>query len=263
MSQETAKTPKIKLSSITKAFDVNGARESVLESVNVVANSGEYISIIGPSRCGKSTLLNIIAGLDDADGGMVEMESDASSVRLGRIGYMQQKDLLLPWRSVIDNTILGLELHGHTKKEARQRAFDLVEIFGLKGFEHQYPQALSGGMRQRAAFLRTMLINQDVILLDEPFGALDALTRVQMQEWLLRVWESLNKTIVLITHDVDEALLLSDRIYLMTARPGRAALALDVNLPRPRRYDMVTTQAFSELKARLMTPLRLQIQAAS
>ena len=107
-----------------------------------------------------------------------------------------------------------------------------------------------------------MLIDQDVILLDEPFGALDALTRVQMQEWLLRVWESLNKTIVLITHDVDEALLLSDRIYLMTARPGRAALALDVNLPRPRRYDMVTTQAFSELKARLMTPLRLQIQAA-
>jgi ABC-type nitrate/sulfonate/bicarbonate transport system ATPase subunit len=221
----------------------------------VVANSGEFISIIGPSGCGKSTLLNIIAGLDDADGGMVEMESDASSVRLGRIGYMQQKDLLLPWRSVIDNTILGLELHGHTKKEARQRAFDLVEIFGLKGFEKQYPFALSGGMRQRAAFLRTMLLDQDVILLDEPFGALDALTRVQMQEWLLELWDSLRKTIILITHDVDEAILLSDRVYVLTARPGRVKMVLDIGLPRPRNYELVTTYAFMELKSMLLANL--------
>ena len=183
------------------------------------------------------------------------MEGDATSVRLGSIGYMQQKDLLMPWRSVLDNTILGLELHGLTKKEARQRALDLVETFGLKGFERQYPFALSGGMRQRAAFLRTMLLDQDVILLDEPFGALDALTRVQMQEWLLELWESLRKTIILITHDVDEAILLSDRVYVLTARPGRVKMVLDIGLPRPRSYQSVTTSAFMELKSMLLATL--------
>jgi len=176
---------------------------------------------------------------------------------------MQQKDLLLPWRSVLDNTILGLELKGVPRRQAREQAQEYTEEFGLKGFENQYPYALSGGMRQRAAFLRTMLMDQDVILLDEPFGALDALTRVQMQEWLLQIWESLNKTIVLITHDVDEALLLSDRVYLMTARPGRATLTLDVDLHRPRNYEMVTTPEFSALKAQLMGPLRSQIQSAA
>ena len=183
------------------------------------------------------------------------MEGDASSVRLGSIGYMQQKDLLMPWRSVLDNTILGLELHGLTKNEARRRALDLVETFGLKGFERQYPFALSGGMRQRAAFLRTMLLDQDVILLDEPFGALDALTRVQMQEWLLELWESLRKTIILITHDVDEAILLSDRVYVLTARPGRVKMVLDIGLPRPRSYQSVTTSAFMELKSMLLATL--------
>jgi ABC-type nitrate/sulfonate/bicarbonate transport system ATPase subunit len=173
---------------------------------------------------------------------------------------MQQKDLLLPWRTVLDNTTLGLELKGLSKKQAREQALEYTEAFGLKGFEHQYPFALSGGMRQRAAFLRTMLMDQDVVLLDEPFGALDALTRIQMQEWLLQLWESLNKTIVLITHDVDEALLLSDRVYLMSARPGRATLVLDVDLPRPRHYDMVTMPDFSVLKAQLMEPLRAQSQ---
>lgn len=261
MPTDTAPSPKILAKSVHKSFLIDGSRTDVLSEVDLMVNMGEFVSIIGPSGCGKSTLLNIIAGLDEPDSGAVEI-SDIGHNRLGKTGYMQQKDLLLPWRSVLDNTILGLELRGVSRKQAREQALEYTEVFGLKGFEHQYPHALSGGMRQRAAFLRTMLIDQDVILLDEPFGALDALTRVQMQEWLLRVWESLNKTIVLITHDVDEALLLSDRIYLMTARPGRAALALDVNLPRPRRYDMVTTQAFSELKARLMTPLRLQIQAA-
>ncbi len=147
------------------------------------------------------------------------------------------------------------------RRQARARALELTEEFGLKGYEHQYPFTLSGGMRQRAAFLRTMLMGQDVVLLDEPFGALDALTRVQMQEWLLQLWESLNKTIVLITHDVDEALLLSDRVYLLSARPGQVTLVLDVPLPRPRHYDMVTSPEFSALKAKLMEPLRSQIQS--
>ena len=264
MSTDTSVRPKIRIESVHKSFVIGGQREAVLDGVDLVVNEGEFVSIIGPSGCGKSTLLNIIAGLDQPDSGTVELAGERSQDegrRLGRTGYMQQKDLLLPWRSVLDNTVLGLELRGVPKWQARQRALEFTDAFGLKGFENQYPFALSGGMRQRAAFLRTMLLDQDVILLDEPFGALDALTRLQMQEWLLSLWEELNKTIVLITHDVDEALLLSDRVYLLTARPGRVTMALDVPLPRPRHYEMVTTPEFSALKARLMEPLRSQIEA--
>ena len=267
MATETAVEPKIRIGSIHKSYFIDGAQQEVLAGVDLVVNAGEFVSIVGPSGCGKSTLLNIIAGLDQPDSGSVELASErpgellkTAGERLGRTGYMQQKDLLLPWRSVLDNTILGLELKGLSKKQAREQALEYTEAFGLKGFEHHYPFTLSGGMRQRAAFLRTMLMDQDVVLLDEPFGALDALTRIQMQEWLLQLWESLSKTIVLITHDVDEALLLSDRVYLMSARPGRATLVLDVDLPRPRHYDMVTTPDFSTLKAHLMEPLRAQTQ---
>ncbi|PKB58103.1 MAG: hypothetical protein BZY83_08830 [SAR202 cluster bacterium Casp-Chloro-G2] len=262
--------PKIRIESVNKSYVIDGQQQAVLNGIDLTVNEGEFVSIIGPSGCGKSTLLNIIAGLDQPDSGSVELSGvtgDAISGdgfgggRLGQTGYMQQKDLLLPWRSVLDNTILGLELRGMPKRQARERALEFTEEFGLKGFEHQYPYALSGGMRQRAAFLRTMLLDQDVVLLDEPFGALDALTRVQMQEWLLQLWESVNKTIVLITHDVDEALLLSDRVYLLTARPGKTALALEVGLPRPRHYDMVTSSEFAALKSSLMGPLRSQVLA--
>jgi len=259
MRPESATPPKIELASIYKSFDVNGSPESVLEDVNLVAGAGEFVSVIGPSGCGKSTLLNIIAGLEDADAGSVMLDGDLHGQRLGQrlgqIGYMQQKDLLLPWRSVLDNTIMGLELNGSSRKDARSRALELMETFGLKGFERQYPFALSGGMRQRAAFMRTMLLDQEVILLDEPFGALDALTRVQMQEWLMELWGSMKKTIVLITHDVDEALLLSDRVYVLTARPARVKLVLDVGLGRPRNYQAVTTPEFVELKAQLLATL--------
>ncbi|NQW22897.1 MAG: ABC transporter ATP-binding protein [SAR202 cluster bacterium] len=262
MSADTAVQPKIKIESVCKSYVIGGEREDVLTGVDMTVHAGEFVSIIGPSGCGKSTLLNIIAGLDRPDSGSVELFGDTTSDtkgRLGQTGYMQQKDLLLPWRSVLDNTILGLELKGVPRRQAREQALEFTEAFGLKGFEDQYPFALSGGMRQRASFLRTMLMNQDVVLLDEPFGALDALTRIQMQEWLLQLWESLNKTIVLITHDVDEALLLSDRVYLLSARPGQVTMVLDVPLPRPRRYNMVTSPEFSVFKAQLMEPLWSQI----
>ena len=259
MRPETETSPKIEVASLYKSFDVNGSPEPVLEDVSIVANAGEFVSVIGPSGCGKSTLLNIIAGLEDADAGSVMLDGDLHGQRLGQrlgqIGYMQQKDLLLPWRSVLDNTIMGLELNGSSRRDARSRALDLMETFGLNGFEQQYPFALSGGMRQRAAFMRTMLLDQEVILLDEPFGALDALTRVQMQEWLSELWDSMKKTIVLITHDVDEALLLSDRIYVLTARPATVKLVLDVGLRRPRSYQAVTTSEFMEYKARLLATL--------
>ncbi len=247
--------PKIWADSIYKSYMVDGKREPVLAGVQLTVNPGELVTIIGPSGCGKSTLLNIIAGLDQPDAGTVEMDGDPDRMRLGNIGYMQQKDLLLPWRTVLDNAALGLEIQGLPHRQARSRALELTSLFGLEGFEHQYPFALSGGMRQRAAFLRTMLLDQGVVLLDEPFGALDALTRVQMQEWLMELWEKLNKTIVLITHDVEEAILLSDRVYVLTARPAEISMVMEVGLSRPRDFKKVTDPDFVELKSNLLALL--------
>jgi len=255
MTSDTDTTTKIRVESLDKSFNVDGYRQLVLDDIQLTVGEGEFVSIIGPSGCGKSTLLNIVAGLD-SHSGTVTVGGDQGVSALGRVGYMQQKDLLLPWRTVLDNAILGLELHGVPRRQARTRALELTEFFGLKGFENQYPYALSGGMKQRAAFLRTMLMDQEIVLLDEPFGALDALTRVQMQEWLLELWDSLRKTIVLITHDMDEAILLSDRVYVLTQRPGRVTLVLDVDLPRPRSYEQVTEPQFARLKSRLLEPLR-------
>lgn len=256
MTNRSSTYPKLQVESLSKSFAVEGHREPVLDAVDLAVQPGEFISIIGPSGCGKSTLLNIVAGLDQPDAGSVALDGDIAASRLGQVGYMQQKDLLLPWRTVLDNAILGLELRGIPRSEARQRALELTEAFGLSGFEGQYPFALSGGMRQRAAFLRTMLMGQDLVLLDEPFGALDALTRVQMQEWLLELWDSMNSTIVLITHDVDEAVLVSDRVYVLTSRPGQIKMVLDVDLPRPRTYESVTQESFTALKAKLLASLR-------
>ena len=227
-----------------------------MEGVDLCVNKGEFVGIIGPSGCGKTTLLNTIVGLEQSDAGTVELDGVLARDRLGQLGYMQQKDLLMPWRTVLDNAILGLEINGVPRPEARNRALELVDAFGLRGFERHFPYTLSGGMRQRAAFLRTVLVGRDVMLLDEPFGALDSITRVQMQEWLMELWSSLEKTIVLVTHDVDEALLLSDRVYVLTSRPGKVRMVLDVNLPRPRHYSIVTGGPFMALKARIVATLR-------
>ena len=246
----------VRLEGVSKSFRQGGRTLSVLEEVSLSLSPGEFISVIGPSGCGKSTLLNIIAGLEEPTVGTVRLSGDGAGRRLGHVGYMHQKDLLLPWRTVLDNAILGLEVQGVRRAEARRRALDLTERFGLGGFEHHYPFALSGGMRQRAAFLRTMLTERSLILLDEPFGALDALTRSQMQEWLLDLWEGSGKSIILVTHDVDEALFLSDRVYVLTARPGRVKLVLETPLPRPRRYELVTQEPFIALKTELLASLR-------
>lgn len=263
MAQEavsgTTTRPKIWADSVYKSYMVDGKREQVLDGVELTVNTGELVSIIGPSGCGKSTLLNIIAGLDRPDAGTVELDGDRDGDRLGKVGYMQQKDLLLPWRTVLDNATLGLELQGVPRSQARSRALELTTLFGLKGFEYQYPFALSGGMRQRAAFLRTMLLDQDVVLLDEPFGALDALTRVQMQEWLMELWNALKKTIILITHDVEEAILLSDRIYVLSVRPAGVTMVMEVDLPRPRNSKDVTDSDFIQLKSRLLALLHTEI----
>ena len=247
---------KIRLQGLYVSFGVDGRRVSVLEEIDFYVANREFVSIIGPSGCGKTTVLNTIAGLAQPDTGVVELDGSPADHRLGLVGYMQQKDLLMPWRTVLDNATLGLEIHGVPRKEARVRAFQLLDAFGLRGFEKQYPYALSGGMRQRAAFLRTVLVTKDVMLLDEPFGALDAITRTQMQEWLMELWDSLGKTIVLVTHDVDEALLLSDRVYVLTARPGKVRKVVEVELPRPRSYRMITDDPFIELKRDVVAALR-------
>jgi len=257
--QDSACTsPKIELKGIGKAFAMDGRVLPVLQGIDLCVYPGEFVSVIGPSGCGKSTLLNIIAGLEEPSRGAVRLEGKEAPGRLGAIGYMHQKDLLLPWRTVLDNAVLGLELRGVGRSQARRQAQELMDSFGLAGFEDSYPHLLSGGMRQRAAFLRTVLADQDVILLDEPFGALDALTRASMQEWLLGLWESWQKTVVLVTHDVEEAVLLSDRVYVLTARPGKVKAVLPVDLPRPRRYEMTTTRAFVEVKTQVMAEVRGQ-----
>ena len=178
------------------------------------------------------------------------------SGRVGLVGYMPQKDLLLPWRTVLDNVVLGLEIMGVPRAEARAEALPLFDEFGLAGFESAYPYALSGGMRQRAAFMRTVMFNKSVLVLDEPFGALDALTRASMQEWLLGLWAKLKLTILLVTHDVEEAVLLSDRVYVMSGRPGEIRAEVAVDLPRPRTYELAATPAFMERKLDILRTLR-------
>ncbi len=241
---------------VSKTFERDGQPLPALANICFHADEGEFVSIIGPSGCGKSTFLNIIAGLDEPTSGKLSIRGMDADARLGSVGYMQQKDLLMPWRSVLDNAALGLELRGVPKRERRRRTREHLRRFGLDGFENAYPHQLSGGMRQRAAFLRTALASQDALLLDEPFGALDALNRTQIHQWLIGLWESMGKTIVLVTHDVDEAILLSDRVYVMSARPGVMKTVERVNLPRPRSVDVYATPSFMRLKAALLTSIR-------
>jgi ABC-type nitrate/sulfonate/bicarbonate transport system ATPase subunit len=221
----------------------------VLQDVSVRVAPGEFVSVIGPSGCGKSSLLTILTGLLRPLSGQVLVDGVDVTGHVGLTGYMPQKDLLLPWRSVLDNAAIGLEMRGMGRRDARREAMRWFGRFGLEGFERAYPSALSGGMRQRTALLRTFLAGRDILLLDEPLGALDAITRMDMQQWLLDVWESLGKTIVLVTHDVDEALFLSQRVYVMTPRPGRIAAEIAVDIPRPRdHHAVVTSPRFAELK---------------
>jgi ABC-type nitrate/sulfonate/bicarbonate transport system ATPase subunit len=248
---------KLTIEGLSKTYRGAGGGENVtaLRDVGIEIGDGEFVSIVGPSGCGKSTLFNIIAGLVKPSSGRVLLDGDQPDDLLGRVGYMPQRDLLMPWRTVLDNTTLGLELNGMKKKEAHKVALGEFGRFGLAGFEKQWPAKLSGGMKQRAALLRTFLAGRDLMLLDEPFGALDALTRAQMQEWLLDVWQEDRKTILFVTHDVEEAIYLSDRVYVMSGRPGRVSLCVDIDLSRPRPPEVTMEPEFLELKQKLLRPL--------
>jgi ABC-type nitrate/sulfonate/bicarbonate transport system ATPase subunit len=226
----------------------DGVTVQALAPTSVDIPSGTFVSIIGPSGCGKTTLFNIIAGLDRPTEGHVQLAGQDCTGQQGLVGYMLQKDLLLPWRTILGNIVLGLEIAGVGRKDRESLAHRFLAHYGLAGFEGHYPSQLSGGMRQRAALLRTILFNREVLLLDEPFGALDALTRARMQEWLLDLWDDLGKTVLFVTHDIDEAIYLSDVVYVMSPRPGRVVARIDVDLARPRKPAVVTSPRFIELK---------------
>jgi ABC-type nitrate/sulfonate/bicarbonate transport system ATPase subunit len=261
----SATTTKLTVENVSKTYRGAGGGENVtaLRDVGIEIGDGEFVSIVGPSGCGKSTLFNIIAGLVKPSSGRVLLDGDQPDDLLGKVGYMPQRDMLMPWRTVLDNTTLGLELNGIKKKEAHKVALGQFSRFGLAGFEKQWPAKLSGGMKQRAALLRTFLAGRELMLLDEPFGALDALTRAQMQGWLLDVWQDDNKTILFVTHDVEEAVYLSDRVYVMSGRPGKVSLCVDVNLPRPRRSEITMDPEFLALKQKLLKPLEDAVHGSS
>jgi len=258
MSSCRSMVSEVEVREVYKNYRVDGRLVTALGGVSLSASNGEFVVLIGPSGCGKSTLLNIVCGLVQPDRGEVLLDGQPVVDRTGLLGYMLQKDLLLPWRKVLDNVVLGPEISGVSRNEARQEAMRLLPLFGLEGFEGSYPGTLSGGMRQRAALLRTFLCRRDVMLLDEPFGALDALTRRQLQQWLLDVWSQFGQTIIFVTHDVDEAIYLADRVYVMTPRPGRIKLELDIPLVRPRERKMITSGMFASLKGQLLSALEAE-----
>jgi len=259
--------PAILVDGVTLTFGTSGGGKPVraLDEVSLRVEPGQFVSLVGPSGCGKSTLLRILAGLARPERGRAAIEGSEVIDRPGHASFMPQRDLLLPWRRSVSNAALGAELAGVPSVEARQRARELLPLFGLEGFERAWPSQLSGGMRQRLALLRTFLVPRDVMLLDEPFGALDAITRREMQQWLQSVWAAPGaeapvantgqRTVLLVTHDVEEALVLSDVVLVMSPRPGRIVHRMDVDLPRPRTTADTTSPTFAALKAELLTAL--------
>jgi ABC-type nitrate/sulfonate/bicarbonate transport system ATPase subunit len=248
----------VRVEHVTKVFKGRRGEVLAVDDVSLAASSSEFVSILGPSGCGKSSLFHVVAGLAPPTGGDVYLHGERVTGQTGHVSYMPQRDNLLPWRSVLDNTILGLEVEGIPRRQAREQARELCVRFGLGDFCGALPRELSGGMRQRAAFIRTMLFPREVMLLDEPLGALDAQTRLLMQEWLLEVWGQLGKTVLFITHDVDEAVFLSDRVYVMSARPGRFVGEVTIDLPRPRHADVRLAPEFVEYRNELLGQIRTE-----
>jgi NitT/TauT family transport system ATP-binding protein len=244
---------------VSAALSFTGIRKAfgdvvALDGVNLSVERHARIAIVGPSGGGKSTLLRLASGLLQPDAGVIEVESATDPAdRLSRCAMMPQRDLLLPWRTALDNAIIAMQNRGLTRDEARDRTRPYFERFGLAAFEEARPDQLSGGMRQRVSFLRTLMAEKDVLLLDEPFGALDSITRAQMQEWLLWALNDVPRTVLLVTHDVEEALLLGGTAIVLSARPGRVVTTLETDLDtRGTRREIVTSPAFVGLKERVL-----------
>jgi NitT/TauT family transport system ATP-binding protein len=231
---------KLAISGLSKSFgDLD-----VLRGINLTVERGEFIALVGPSGCGKTTFLRIVAGLEPASAGEVLLDGRAVRRPGGDRGFVFQSDNLLPWRTVLANALIGPEIAGQVGAAERQRTLDLLKLVGLDGFEHYYPRQLSGGMRQRVNLARALAINPEVLLMDEPFSALDAQTREIMQTELLRIWNQGRKTVLFVTHQIDEAVFLADRVLVFGRRPGRVQETIAIDLPRPRALSLKRTPGF-------------------
>jgi NitT/TauT family transport system ATP-binding protein len=232
--------PKLQISHLGKSF---GALQA-LHDINLVVERGEFIAVVGPSGCGKTTFLRIVAGLEPASSGEVELDARAVTGPGGDRGFVFQTDNLLPWRTVFANAIIGREVAGRVGPAERRRTLELLKLVGLEGFEHYHPRQLSGGMRQRVNLARALAIDPQVLLMDEPFSSLDAQTREIMQTELMRIWEAGRKTVLFVTHQIDEAVFLADRVLVFARRPGRLRESVAIELPRPRPLAIKRTAEF-------------------
>lgn len=234
----------LELKNVGKSF----ADIQVLDDITFSVKEGEFVSIIGPSGSGKSTLFNILNGITTQSMGEALFNGQSLSEKTRPFAYMPQKDTLFPWRTIEENVLLPLQIQGVKKKAAAEAVAAHFATFGLEGFEAAYPHQLSGGMRQRANLLRTYMTNKDIFLLDEPFGSLDAMTRQTLQDWLLDIWQTWGKTVLFITHDIDEALYLSDRVIVLSNRPARVIRDMPIPLERPRRREIAVSESYNQLK---------------
>ena len=229
----------IRLDHVEKTYRTRrGDLVQALDDITLEVGENEFVTLVGPSGCGKSTLLKLVAGLVPLTRGRIHIRDQSVHEPFPDVGFVFQQPVLLPWRSVLDNVLFSVEMLGLDPRQYRKPAGDLLELTGLAGFENRYPRELSGGMQQRVAICRALLPDPSVLLMDEPFGALDAMTREEMSLELLRIWEERRKTILFVTHSIPEAILLADRVVVMTPRPGRIARVLHVDLPRPRTMDL-------------------------
>ncbi|SFA77439.1 ABC transporter ATP-binding protein [Azotobacter beijerinckii] len=247
------------------AQNESGRAERViaLEHFDLEVRAGEFLSVLGPSGCGKSTFLSILAGLAEKSGGSIRIDGRPLEGINANQGVVFQGYALFPWRTVLENIEVGLEIRGVGKAERRERAREYLELVGLGGFGARYPHEISGGMKQRVAIARSLVYEPEVLLMDEPFAALDAQTREILQAELLRIWDARKKTIVFITHSLDEAIFLSDRIAVMTHRPGRVKEILEVPLPRPRPAELRNSEEFAHLRQRAWEVLKDEVRFAS
>jgi NitT/TauT family transport system ATP-binding protein len=250
-------TPRVALERVTSRYDEGRRRLTALEDLTLSVLPAGFVSIVGPSGSGKSTLLDIVAGLLKPDEGQVLMSGKptTASERLGQSAYMRQRDLLVPWRTALGNAALGLEATGASRRTAEAAAAEQLPRYGLSGFADAYPSQLSGGMRQRCAVLRTLLPQRDLVLLDEPFGALDSLTRAELQLWLAEVLAMQQTTVLFVTHDVEEAIILGDRVVVLSPRPGRVCVDVTVPLARPRQREMLFAPDFLAIRREVLGAL--------
>ncbi|WP_232699391.1 ABC transporter ATP-binding protein [Brevibacillus daliensis] len=246
----------LELQQISHTFSDRQKSVHVLDKISLTVNKGEFVSLIGPSGSGKSTIFHMIGGLLTPSSGEIYINGRQVTGEKGLISYMPQSSSLFPWRTVEENVGLALEVEGMSKKQTLQLAREWLPKIGLGGYEQAYPHMLSGGMQQRVAFLRALLSNQELICLDEPFGALDALSRLEMQNWLLSVWEEYQRSVLLVTHSIDEALLLSDKIYVLSDKPAVIAKEIVVPLERPRHEEMMVRSEYLQVKQQILSLLK-------